>query len=72
MIFQFAGEALTGDQPRTGEIEIQKAEYPPRRKASREVLKAIQISGHKASAGDGADGCTGYNVRLKASGDQSI
>ena len=71
-VLEPGAQALSGDQARAGEIEVEKAEDAAAGQAAGEVLERVEPAGDETGAGDGADRGAGDDVGLEAGSDQAL
>ena len=72
MVLETAAQALAGDQARASEVDVEKAEDPAGGQRRGEILERLKAAGHVAGAGDGTDGRSSDDVRLKSGVDQGL
>ena len=57
---------LSGDEPRAGKIEIEKAQNSAPGQSARELFERLEFAGHVAAPDHGADRCARDDVRKDA------
>ena len=72
MVLEPGAQALSGDEARAREIDVEKAEDAAAGEAAGKVLERVEPAGDETGAGHGADRSAGDDVGLKAGSDQAF
>ncbi len=72
MVLEPGAQALSGDEARAGEIDVEKAEDAAAGQPAGEVLERVEPAGDEAGAGHGADRGAGDDVGLEPGSDQAF